>query len=324
MAPVNQYLIPPGWFAISIFFTELFAIAFPIAQVVKTNHLQQETLDAIASWEKRHQLRIKTAEILDSESQSAKSTTFSGSTALSAPNSPLPKTSIDSQKSDMLTMAALENALRSNAEPLLQFAALKDFSGENVSFLTHVAEWKRDWQKNESPAPLHRHKQFVAAVRIYASFVSLQYSEFPINISSRHMKTLHNMFEAAATTLFRSGSVTSLSDSATPFDNPIADDSSTVDLRSGRNLSDTLGKSNLKSVMQMTELGRDAHLEGYEIPQAFGADSFDAAESEIKYLVLTNTWPKFVNSGYESSQLSVERQAEEGRSWWGRKLLCDR
>lgn len=319
MAPVNQYLIPPGWFAISIFFTEAFAIAFPIAQVLKTHSLQRETLEAIASWEKRNQLHFQKGGSLDTLSQSGKSATYS------EPTSPAGKASFDSQKSDMLTMMGLEYALRTNPDPLLQFAALKDFSGENVSFLTHVAEWKRQWLKEDSLTPRHRHAQFVSAVRIYASFVSLQFSEFPINISSRGMKVLYNIFEAAATQLFRNSSVSvsSLSDTATPFDAVPADASSTTDLQSGLNL-DTLGKCNLKSVLQMTELGQDKALEGTQIPQAFTAEVFDAAGSEIKYLVLTNTWPKFVNSGYAASQLQRDSDTEDGGNWWSKRVLCDK
>jgi hypothetical protein len=37
------------------------------------------------------------------------------------------------------------------------------------------------------------------------------------------------------------------------------------------------------------------------VPEAFGPGSFDNAERSIKELVLTNTWPKFVNAGYANS-----------------------
>ncbi|KAF2735269.1 hypothetical protein EJ04DRAFT_435303 [Polyplosphaeria fusca] len=331
MAPVNQYLIPPGWFAISIFFTEVFAIVFPIVQVLKTQSLQQETLDAIASWEKRNQLHFHGDGSIDSETKSGKSAIYSGTTIQTDLSSPTTttKASFDSQKSDLLTMVGLENALRANPDPLLQFAALKDFSGENVSFLTHVAAWKQAWSlKPSTPSSnptTHHHAQFVAATRIYASFVSLQFSEFPINVSSRRIKHLHSIFEAAATQLFRNASTSALSDSATPFDAPPPDASSTVDLQSGLNL-DTLGKSNLKSALQVSDMGQDRALEAWEVHEAFGVDVFDEAEGEIKYLVLTNTWPKFVNSGYAMSGLGRDKEGEEGGrgEWWVKRMLCDR
>ncbi|ORX94221.1 hypothetical protein BCR34DRAFT_499415, partial [Clohesyomyces aquaticus] len=48
---------------------------------------------------------------------------------------------------------------------------------------------------------------------------------------------------------------------------------------------------------------------------------FDSVEREIKYLVLTNTWPKFVN--YKCVDCPLEReQREEHWEMWKRKLLC--
>lgn len=320
MAPVNAYFVPPAWFSVSIFFMEVITIGFPIFQVFKTNALRQETLDAIASWEKRQQLYDSSGSLVTDSAYSAKSDTFTTRTYKSGETSPTGKTSFDSQKSEMFTMVALENALRTNPTPLLQFAALKDFSGENVSFLTHLAEWRRAWFAPKASTAEHRRKQYVAAVRIYAQFVSLEFSEFPINISSREMKNLYQIFEGAANMLFRNRSVSS-NDSATPFDNIPADSGSTTDLKSGISL-DTLGRSNLRSVSRMAELGCEEALAGTPIPDEFVETVFDAAESEIKYLVLTNTWPKFVNAGCEARE-QQEQQAEQPQSnWLSRTVLC--
>ncbi|PSN73486.1 hypothetical protein BS50DRAFT_483289 [Corynespora cassiicola Philippines] len=329
MAPVNAYLVPPFYFTISIFFIEVFTIAFPIIQVFKAQSLRQETLEAIASWERRQQLHQfntnSDSTIVQSEADSLKSGAYSGTlTIKSGEKSPVIRASFDSQKSDMFTMAALENALRTNADPLLQFAALKDFSGENVSFLTHVAEWRRAWFSPKSSTTDHRHKQFVGAVRIYASFVSLEFSDFPINISSREMKHLHQVFESCATMLMRSGSISS-ADSATPFesyspDEVPADSSSTSDLKSGVNL-DTLGRANLQSVSHMITVGKDEALADVKVPDAFSEMIFNAAESEIKYLVLTNTWPKFVNSSCATSNMGKDDKGEQA-NWFARNALC--
>ncbi len=52
------------------------------------------------------------------------------------------------------------------------------------------------------------------------------------------------------------------------------------------------------------------HYEG-DIPAAFDALVFDAAQASIKYLVLTNTWPKYVRErrGSESSSSSSSSAA---------------
>lgn len=318
MAPLNRYLIPQFWFSVSIFLMEVITIGFPIVQVYRTKTLQKDTLNAIASWEKRHNIGNSDATIVETESYSGKSGTFSGTTNRSAPST-TNKHSLDSQKSVMLTMAALENALRTNPDPLLQFAALKDFSGENVSFLTHFADWKRGWFSTLSPTTEHRYHQFVSAVRMYATFVSLEFSEFPINISSREMKRLHHIFEPAATMLLQRRSISS-SASATPFDHLPPDSSSTTDLKSGINL-DKLGRANLQAATRM--VGQDDALVGCGIPDNFTAEVFDTAEAEIKYLVLTNTWPKFVNAVRPQSMLDSGRNDDEYEDGaWRKKYLC--
>ncbi|KAJ4371283.1 hypothetical protein N0V83_004500 [Neocucurbitaria cava] len=346
-APLNAVFPPPVWFSLCIFFMEVFAIAFPIVDVLKGNSLRQETLEAIRSWE------IRQAENnLDADGSMKSPSAFSNTTTLKSSGEVTytGKASFESRKSDMLTMTALENALRTNAIPLLQFAALKDFSGENVSFLTHVADWRRYWFTPKASTADHRRKQFLAATRIYAHFISLEFSEFPINISSKEMKRLHAVFERPASLLYRStrGSIASStrSDNATPFDSVLpssdGDDyvpdsptigvskspfGSTTELRSNVNL-DALGRANLKAVSGVQELYTDELFADIDIPDAFTEMVFDAAESEIKYLVLTNTWPKFVNVvGRANSQLSRDREddgdVEKGRvNVWARKILC--
>jgi hypothetical protein len=206
-------------------------------------------------------------------------------------------------------------------------------TGENVSFLTHVADWRRYWFTPKSSTAEHRRKQFIAATRIYAHFISLEFSEFPINISSKEMKRLHIVFESAAKFLYgrRRGSGTN--ENATPFDNVLPDDASdspinvkspvdsTWEMKSGVNL-DTLGRANLKAVSRMEELYQDETLVDVQVTDVFNEMVFDAAESEIKYLVLTNTWPKFVNMGRAMSQLSKEEDDEEKGNALMRLLLC--
>ncbi|KAH7093398.1 hypothetical protein FB567DRAFT_433362 [Paraphoma chrysanthemicola] len=330
-APLNKYLPPPTWFSVCIFFMEVFAIGFPIVDVIRGNTLRQETLEAIANWEKR-----QAANGLGGDGSLQSPSGYSDATTLKSTGDATitSKTSFESSKSDMLTMTALENALRTNAMPLLQFAALKDFSGENVSFLTHVADWRRYWFSPKASTADHRRKQFVAAVRIYSHFISLEFSEFPINISSKEMKRLHQVFESAAVLLHRSkrGSVGSeTSNDATPFDNFNPDDvppspsdqrsfNSQSELKSGVNL-DALGRANLRAVSRMNGLYVDELLADFEIPEGFTEMIFDPAEREIKYLVLTNTWPKFVNVGRANSQMSKDIDEEKGNVWM-KRILC--
>lgn len=332
-APLNAVLPPPTWFSVCIFFMEVFAIGFPIIDVIKGNSLRQETLDAIANWEKR-----QAVDGLNPDGSLLSPSVFSDTTTLKSPGNSTfnSKVSLESTKSDMLTMTALDNALRTNAVPLLEFAALKDFSGENISFLTHVRDWRCHWFSPKSSTAEHRRKQFFAAARIYANFISLDFSEFPINISSKEMKRLHMIFGETANLLYRTkrGSMSSTtSDNVTPFDSLQPNDAfdvpldckssynSTSELRASTINLDTLGRANLRAASRMQDEPLNESLAGVQVPDDFNEMVFDSAEREIKYLVLTNTWPKFVNMGKASSQISVDVDEEKGATW-PRRLLC--
>ncbi|KAF3012961.1 hypothetical protein E8E14_003007 [Neopestalotiopsis sp. 37M] len=324
MAPLNAVWAPPQWYSLSIFFIEVFTIGIPCLQVYKTHNLKQETLDAIAAWERRNQGTATNPDAISQKSSGLASSTLAASSI--AGKSARSKASSTDSRDSTLTMAALENVLKNNPQPLLEFAALKDFSGENVSFLSHVADWKRN-SGLLKVGPTERYDTFVRAVRIYSHFISLEYSQFPVNISSRNGKELHHMFAKAAQQL---NSRRHSQSSATPFgDSP--SDCSTADLTAGGNnnglntdLQETLGKANLQAVSQMTDLTPDGMLD-LSIPPAFNTDVFNDAEKEIKYLVLTNTWPKFVHShdGRSSVQSRTGDRSDEKHMFDGaRKYFC--
>jgi hypothetical protein len=149
------------------------------------------------------------------------------------------------------------------------------------------------------------------------------------------MKRLHHVFESAAVLLERSRrtSASSIrSDNATPFDTVLPDEvpdspidcksscSSTSELTSTVNL-DGLGRANLRAVSRMQGLYPDEAILDIKIPEDFNEMTFDAAESEVKYLILTNTWPRFVNAGRANSQMSKDCDEEKGNNWT-RNFLC--
>ncbi|KAF3006829.1 hypothetical protein E8E13_010615 [Curvularia kusanoi] len=334
MAAVGAYVPPPMWFGFFIFLMEIITLGFPIVGVFKAQSLRRETLEAIADWEKRQALNNFDGPTAEGtlKGGSVYSDTYSKATTLKSAGD-ITVNTMESTRSSMLTMTALENALRSNAAPLLEFAALKDFSGENVSFLTHVADWRKYWFTVKGSTSEHRRQQFIAATHIYARFISLEFSEFPINISSREMKRLYNVFDTTAVLLYRNkrGSLSSeTSDTATPFDAVQPDDASAAQSNQppsptgstfGLRDLDALGRANLRAVSRLDALYSDERFADIEIPETFAEIIFDPAESEIKYLVLTNTWPKFVNAGRAASQMSKDEETGNG---WKQKMLCDR
>ena len=175
-------------------------VFMPLWQIVKTRRLKKETLDIIAEWEQKQRNSMS----IGSESTKvARQSTYSEKSSN--------KSTSCTRRGELYTMQALEKALQTNPTPLLLFAALKDFSGENIGFLKEVQSWKRDWSSSignqafwrRSCAAPHnvdslKRRQFKRGVQIYSSFVSLKSSNYPINLSSAHYKELEAVFEGAS------------------------------------------------------------------------------------------------------------------------------
>lgn len=246
---------------------EIFTIFVPCWEVRKQRNLSQETLESIARWESRQRLGAKTdAKSLNSD---VTGTTWASRMSRAA--------SVQtSSGGSILTMDALEHTLEKNPEPLQEFSALKDFSGENVAFLMRVRDWRlahfpgssnrkdsssssTDEKTPATPTTISR-ECFEGALHIYLDFVSASSAEFQINLSSQDFRKLQTVFEEAAKVVCDS---TIASDPATPFND--------VPHLAGQVLNYT-----------------------GDIPANFDANIFDDAELSIKYLILTNTWPKFI------------------------------
>lgn len=285
----------------------------PFFQTFMNRKLEAETREIIAEWEEKH--------------KSGGSFT-SGSTKVATKSSFWLRRSNKgmtdrNRPGDMYTMSALETALKIDPTRLLTFSALRDFSGENISFLIHVREWKAKWNSGGSKASMLRkdtrvkthdqamiRQQFQQAVGIYASFVSLKYSDFPINISSGHLRELETMFEQYAALVCAEPA----SNAATPFEHywsstvsedlesqPGRDQFSVVStaIGDGEKYESTFEAAQTRQMqeLKMTNFGERLPA-NIGIPDTFDEKVFDNAEQSIKELVLTNTWPKFVKHGH--------------------------
>jgi hypothetical protein len=284
MASVNKYWIPPQWLAVSIMLLEIFTVFIPCWEVCKHNTLTQETLDSIARWESRQKC-TKT---------SGKSITSASTASSWLPRANRASSVQTSSNGSILTMDALEHTLSKNPEPLQEFSALKDFSGENIAFLTRVREWRtthfptvKDSEKALLGATPVTREGFEAAVRIYSDFISSHYAEFQINLSSADFKKLESVFETPARFMYGDRQ---RYDPATPFEDA-----------SPSQISDKSKCSHgLETVVTCEECSTSdvstsfwAPYEGV-LPEGYDESIFDDAEMSIKYLVLTNTWPKFI------------------------------
>jgi hypothetical protein len=287
MQVVSNYWVPAQWICLSIVFIEIFTIFLPCWEVLRHQSLRQETLDSIARWESK----TKNGGRSDGKSMKSESTLVASLWGGKSVNESIAS---NESRDSVLTMGALEHVLERNPTPLQEFSALREFSGENIAFLTSVAEWKRALPDNLSAAePKDRdvlREHFNHALHLYADFISNRYAEFPLNLSSQNIKKLSDIFEQPCQLVY--GDEHRKSNSATPFDDGFSfgEPPSPVSSSSGE-----VEKEKAAAKLEIAV----AHYWG-EIPEAFDATVFDDAEASIKYLVLTNTWPKFIKDRRES------------------------
>lgn len=298
----NQYWSPLSYIGVSIWFIQAFTVWIPCYQVLRHQTLQQETLDAIIHWESRTRNGVNDKMVdgqeLTSRLPTAVTQTYEKMDSLEMGREPI--TSFENHSSESLfTMRALEHTLARNPEPLRRFAATRDFSGENIAFLTAVREWQDLWPKLHS-APvvtgrttITRRALYNRAVHLYASYVSAAHAVFPINLSARDYEKLEFLFGAAAHTLFGESENSSISD-VTPF----ANGSDEMDMGNSSYRGNDSLFSGADFQMQQNVDYIHAHVDFYgAIPHDFNDTCFNASEKSIKYLVLSKFTPRPVSSG---------------------------
>jgi uncharacterized membrane protein YgcG len=371
--------------ALSIFVIEIFTVFIPCWQVQKHQNLRQETLESIANWESKKRFASKESASDKSSAPplSPTSTKVGDFTGFDSWKK-LPNLESNTSQPNLvgipdesvLTMAALEHVLDKNPEPLRQFSARRDFSGENIAFLTAVSEWKAalpvDFTRSRyETKPETVREQFTRALRIYTEFISPRDAEFPINIAWPDLRKLQGIFERAARATAAANPSFPTLDSVTPFADdahlpaypsatqPPTDPTPPSTRRRSRESElhilsptasypkshhSTSSEAPLRPPTAKPQTPHTTHsplhitfpppstplphsapstpLYTGDIPQSFDASVFDAAQASIKYLVLTNTWPKYVRerrSSESSSGSSSSGQSEHGGHGGSRK-----
>lgn len=269
---------------------EVFTIFLPCWEVLRHQSLRQETLDIISQWESKK----TTIAISSAKSVSTRITIATGS-SLTAWSKGESIKSFNSSET-IFTMGALECMLERNPEPLQQFSALHDFSGENIAFLRAVAEWKsslpasfRGSSNQEQYSAIQEliHERFNSALRIYATFISTRDAEFQVNLSSQNLKNLEDIFEVSARTLYGD---------KRPVDPALPFESFNMTSLANVNSSAASAHGSEDGIFTTSREVNARALWWGDIPEHFNGSIFDDAEASIKYLVLTNTWPKFVKA----------------------------
>ncbi|KAI1373228.1 hypothetical protein F4677DRAFT_456063 [Hypoxylon crocopeplum] len=284
--PVNQYFAPSEWIHLSVMMFEIFTVFIPCWQVVSHGIMRRKAANSNGKWDTASQTTLKASTSL-------------GWKSASHVEKGLTIDLLNKELGDRLfTMNALDHVLNENPGPLQEFSALRDFSGENIAFLTSVAAWKSSWP-GTSNEDLTR-DAFTRALVIYTDFISPRDAEFPLNLSSQDLKHLEDIFERPARIMCGEARV----DPATPFatgGSPRRRDSD--------------GETDSSSDwIELAEVAGRIQYAG-EISSSFDAAVFDRAQAHIKYLVLTNTWPKFVSEIQQQRRSGeTERSDRTGKS----------
>ena len=292
-------------------------IFFPLYEAYRSRRLSRDTLSIIRQWENRSHWDKST---LGSGSRPSVTTrtSMSNTKSFTSNNSAKHSDTSDYRKNEMYTIGALEKALTVNPTPLLHFAATKDFTAENIIFLIAVRDFKATW----AAGPLNRQTRaalFDRAVDIYVENVSEKFAEFPINIEGWIRTQLEAVFEPAVNNLEVESPVSETFNKITPFESaevPLSPLKSPLPIRDrelgGSSFPSSPSTPRFKVSGDSEEIdrrngAREADNDDSSPPVAgFDGTIFDTAEKSIKYLVLTNTWRKFV-----TEMRDVEPRASE-------------
>ncbi|RAQ75714.1 hypothetical protein COH21_012116 [Aspergillus flavus] len=281
MESVNQYWLPPQWICLSILVIEIFTIIIPCWEVRRRGASAERMCSLITQKKLQHEMAISRFNSLSPTSTIANTVT---------PDLETDNNSVDMSsdaRNNTLTLNSLDYILEQNPAPLQTFAALHDFSGENIAFLVSVSHWKSSLQQAIRNSTTPRgdcftgliREHFNRALRIYVDFISVYHAEFPVNISSKDLKRLESVFEGPTRALY--GDMRDV-DPVTPFEAP--DNSSKA----------RLSPASLEGPEQVSQITNIFYTG--DVPETFSTTIFDDAQDSIKYLVLTNTWPKFVRT----------------------------
>lgn len=184
------------------------------------------------------------------------------------------------------SMQALESAIEHDIESLVDWTASREFTAENTVFLREVRNFKRKWSSLRTVTTAQRRQMHTEASLIFFTLVNPFTAETPINIDYKIFKQLQVQFEGMEYDPYMPKRSASPTDSTLanerehvvcPWENTLNRPASTDSSSSGASISSTSSTRSL-------------------VPSQFTEEIFDPAFESIKYLVFTNTWPRYVDA----------------------------
>lgn len=302
---VNRWFVPAAWFLPGFMTVQFVSIFFPIYDARAMQSLSDKLCRG-----------------------------FEGSTA---PSSPTSSTRPNSRRSLVVSthrreysLHSLDYQIENNIEPLLQWAAQKEFTAENVLFLRAVRDWKKKWQAYESrhSDTLHNIRlQYFEASQIYFDLVDPQTAPLRINLDHHTLNDLRTLFAPVAETRGKpdASSSTMQSTVAASPRNAVAPWEDVEDLAASSSptlpspvaspgfMSKFPSHEDSGSIIVVESIPmREISLSGSEetivdIPTAFSAEIFDKAYDIVRNDVYVNTWSRY------EAKFSRPRPTGDGR-----------
>ena len=178
------------------------------------------------------------------------------------------------------SMQALELSIENNIEPMIVWAATREFTAENCIFLREVRNFRRKWGNLTVVTTAQRRQMFNEASLIFFTLVNPFTAESPINIEYKVFKPLQTLFVDVEFDPYMPRS-----DTPENVKSPVMRENVVCPWE------DTLSRpASIQSDVTASSTSSTRSI----VPSEFTDEIFDSAYESIKYLVFTNTWPRYV------------------------------
>jgi hypothetical protein len=179
-------------------------------------------------------------------------------------------------------MQALEFSIEHSIESLISWAASREFTAENAIFLREVRNFKKKWGALRTVTTSQRRQMFTEASLIFFTLINPFTAETPINIEYKIFRKLQQTFSDVE---------------FDPYMPKAPGTAPASPTRERENVvcpwEDTLDRpASIDSNASMSSTASTRSI----VPSQFTEEVFDAAFESIKYLVFTNTWPRYVEA----------------------------
>jgi hypothetical protein len=257
---VNHWFAPSGWFLPGLITMQFVSIFFPLLDVYKLKSLERK-------FGRNREPQYATGE-------------------RERPQNPY-------------SMATLELQLAKNPHHLLYWAYTKEFTAENIMFLTAVRDFKRRWEQvakhTHNFTSLQLRERYEEAAVIYFKLVNPITAKMNINVDSRTYNELKELFKGVEYQPDDNSSKSSSCESnvVAPWEDIITErpgsSTSTSRQSDDGNLINNNDHVDKLYPLPVTEI----HDKTETVPPKFGLEVFDRAYEVVKNDVYLNTWVRY-------------------------------